>query len=294
MAWVQQAVPHNSALHRRPEHAPCAISLIEQFLQDQYGAIANQGIFGQEGMRTIDKPMTAEEERILAAIQPFIDQQTGLYQDQTRASLDQIRDQGADRRRRATRAAGTALGRTVGQRPGLAAQMMAEAAAPVTAAQAGLEFQAGQRGTEQELQLGAGAFDLSTGIYQGRGQRRSGLEQENIASKAQIGLPGVAGASQYQADLLGSRYWDLSNPMQNQFSFQSGLMGLGQGFDMQKMAIQQRYGQMNMQQQFDLKQKMEKWMADNNYGQSEDSEWWEVLFGGAKAGADIYGKATGG
>lgn len=259
------APPTPEALAMRDE-----LDVIPRWLQDQYGDIATYGQLGSQGMRDIDQPMFRQEEAVLGSIDPFMAQQTGLYQGQTREQLQQIRDQAADRRRRATRAAGTSLGRTIGQRPGLATQMMAEAAAPVTAAQAGLEFEAGQRGTQQELGLGAGAYDLATQILMGRGDRRTQLELQNQLSKAGVGLPGVAGASQYMADLWSNRYYDPTHPLQNQYSYQTGLMGVGQGMDLQKMALQQQYQSMNAQQQFDFQKQL---MQFKNSLGADDESW---------------------
>ena len=264
--------PTPEALAMRDE-----LDVIPGWLQDQYGDISQYGQLGSEGMRTIDQPMFRQEEAVLGSIDPFMERMTGLYGEQTRSSLDRIRDEGAQRRRRATSAAGRSLGRMAGQRPGLATQMMAEAAAPVTAAQAGMEFEAEQRGTGLEQNLLGSAYDMANQILMGRGGRRAELELQNQLSKSQVGLPGVAGASQYQADLLGNRYWDLTDPMAQRYSYQTGLMGVGQGMDLQTMAIRQRYGQLNAEQQMKLQQEMEAWMAENNYGQYQDPEFWEVF-----------------
>ena len=279
--------PTAGALAMRDE-----LDVTPRWLQERYGHIADFGALGQQGIRDIDAPAFTEEERILNALQPFIDEQTGLYRGQTRGQLEQIRDQGADRRRRATRAAGMALGRTTAQRPGLAAQFMAEAAAPVTAAQAGLEFQAGQRGTEQELQLGAGAFDLANQIFMGRGGRRSGLERENILSKSQVGLPGVERTSRFTADLLGSRYDDLTNPLQDRFSFQSGMANLQQGLTLQRDRIQQGYRSMNADQQQEFRLELAQFQHDLG---ADDRSWGSFMdflgIGGQAAGAIFGGPA---
>lgn len=250
------------------------LDVIPGWLQDQYGDISQYGQLGSEGMRTIDQPMFRQEEAVLGSIDPFMERMTGLYGEQTRSALDRIRDEGAQRRRRATSAAGRSLGRTAGQRPGLATQMMAEAAAPVTAAQAGLEFEAGQRGTQQEQQLLGSAYDMANQILMGRGGRRAELELQNQLSKSQVGLPGVAGANQYMADLLGNRYWDLTDPMAQRYSYQSGLMGLGQGFDIQKMAIQQRYQSMNAEQRFDFEKQLMQFKYDLG---ADDRSWGEFM-----------------
>ncbi len=184
----------------------------------QYRALMNMGIFGPAGMQSILEQVEGPENQMLADL-------PGRIEDQ----INQNAIRGADDRRQMTR--GLSLGRAGAQRPGLGAQMIAEATIPQRMQEAQYAGDITQTG-----------YDIADQVSLGQGQRRGDLLEENMKSKL-LGLQGMAGATGQAQGMLGERYWDPQSPYDMGLESSSRLAELqgdigrraasqGQGFQM--------------------------------------------------------------
>lgn len=243
----------------------------------QNRALLNLGIFGPGGMQSILEQAEGPENALLANLPGQTAEQLGFNQ-----------QQGAEARRRALRGASAQLGRVGAQRPGVAASIAASSAIPGRQAEAQRAFEIQQRAQDLENQIGLG-----------QGGRRADLLRENMLSKIQ-GLAGLSGAARTGAGMLGPQLMDPTNPLQNQFDLQSGLMNeqlqnqfqlnrQTQGFQ-RAMEFQRNYWtRANAQQMTRLRLWFESEMEKRGLGEyADDDDAWAAFADAVKDGAYTY------
>jgi len=257
-------------------------------LGNQYRNIANEGMYGVEGMKNILGPLERSQDMILQRLDPYVKMQLGIFDDQTQAAQEQIAVTGAGQRRRAAQGMGDTMARIGINRPGVAAQLQSENMTPFYQDQANRAYGANMSRMGAEQGLRAESEDTYRNIIGQRGASRSGLIQSNLQSKM-MGLQGLQGVEGFQADWLGNRGWDLTDPMKNQYSYQAGLMGLGNQFDISKMGYQNTLNKNFAQYQMQLSKELEAWMSNNDLGQYADPKWYEVVMGYLQSAAQTYG-----
>lgn len=258
-------------------------------IADQYGAIANRGVYGEAGMETVRAPLQNATNKVLGSMEPWLNKTTAG-----------IRQSEANQRRRALQATKAGMGRLGAQRPGAAAQSVAtNITMPSMVAESDRIF-----GAHQDMK------SLADRLVMGMGEFDTNLTRENMLSKAQIGLPGMAGTFGQMSSDLARRSWDKS--MENKFGWSPERQGETQWRIMdyfrdkdftinwnmgQQNALLNDWGQARSQQRqyeyasllMELKQKYDKEMQEL-FG----PDWFDKLMGGVGVGADAYGKTKGG
>jgi len=242
-------------------------------IMDWYGAMLNQGVYGQQGMETILGPSEQAQDMILQRLDPYTQMMLGLYDTQTKRATDRAQVEGADRRRRVSEQMGDEFNRIGVTRPGVAAQLGAQTMTPLYQDQASRIYDVGQGRLAQEQGLRAGAEDVFRGTVLDRGQARSDLQRENMRSKL-MGLQGMSGARMDDASLLGSRYWDTTDPMDKQLDYSTRMAQLGQGISNQASARDQQSGLERMKYGADLQAFLMQF--ENELNQPEA---WETFLG---------------
>lgn len=247
----------------------------------QFRAMANLGIRGPGGIQSILEQAEGPEQAILEGLPAREAELLGFNQQQA-----------ANQRRRQVRGLGGALGRTGVQRPGVAAAIAAGSAVPVNIAEQDRAF-----GLRQEFQ------NLEDRINLGQGQRRAGLIEQDMLSRA-AGTAGLAGQAGQVAGILGQQFLDPTNPFQNQLAFQTDIMNQQQQDRLGLAGQQQIFQQRNMQYQgylnrlfqtqgANIRLWMERQFKELGLGQYSESEW-DKIMEGFKNGILAYGATQGG
>jgi len=240
-------------------------------LQNRFANITNEGIFGETGIRNILDPLESSQDKILQSLEPYYGEMTGMYDDQTRELLNMLATSGADRRRRMTAATSDDMARIGVNRPGVAQRMQSESMTPLLSDQANREFTAGMGGMEQKMDLRSQIEDIMRSLVSARGENRSGLIKENLASKT-MGLSGLMDLINQQQGFVNNRTWDTKDPMSKQWEYGTGMADIMHGYGNQD-AYRDFKNQMRiMQEQLRLKQEWEAWLANNNLGQYMDDD----------------------
>lgn len=240
-------------------------------LGNQYRNIANEGMYGAEGMQQILSPLERSRDMILQRLDPYTRMMLELYDKQTQKAQEGVAVTGAGQRRRATQAMGDTMARIGVNQPGRAAQLQTDMMTPFYQDQADRAFDVDMGRLGQEQGLRAESEGTYRDIVGQRGAGRAGLIQENLQSKMS-GLQGLQGVEAMQGDLIGNQFWGLQDPMGKQYSYQSGLMGLGHGFDISKMGYQGQLNKDFSSHQVELQKSLETWMYNNNLGQYMDAD----------------------
>jgi hypothetical protein len=163
---------------------------------DQYRAVANQGVYGPAGMQTIRAPLQNATNKVLGSMEPWLNETTAG-----------IRQSEANQRRRALQATEAGMGKAGAQRPRAPADLIASnITMPSMVAESDRIF-----GAHQDMK------SLSDRLIMGMGEFDTNLTRENMLSKSQVGLPGMAGTFGQMQDSLARRDWDKS--MENKFGW---------------------------------------------------------------------------
>ena len=266
------------------------LNTVPELLLEQWGNVANHGLYNREGMETILRPVESAERRVMRAMPGFMESQNLAGRESLAEGIDYRRAEGANQRRQAISGLGQALGGRVATQPGVSAKMMAEAGAGSMGQQASDIFGAQSGLSAEERAREADTFNAINSLGMGMGARRSNLTQENMASKLQ-GLSGMQNALGLQANLMGGRYWDTTDPTQKQYAYSSAMNTQMAGIQQQRDYLQQGFSQMNAQQQAELQKMLLQYEHDLNKPGAFDT-FLQALAGGANAYASTHGVPT--
>jgi len=119
------------------------------------------------------------------------------------------------------------------------------------------------------------------------------LIERNLASRYNLGLPGIAGSQSLLQALITGQPWNQSLPISEQYAFNAANAGLGNRIWQSQTAIQNAYSQLNALQQFQYQQELMKLQADLQ--QQNQPSFLQTLGGGLLGGLGaLAGGLTGG
>lgn len=167
----------------------------------QSGALLNEGYMGSAGLENIFTQFEEPENRLLDALPG-----------RTADLINQGKLSTADAARSLTRGAP----KTVGRRPGRGAELISEALVPMKTDQAA-----------HERDLINQAYSIADSIDLGRGARRAGYLDKNMASKTG-GIPLLSNAIGQGGNLTTGRIWDTEDPANKALTIQDDAQDYGE------------------------------------------------------------------
>jgi len=251
-------------------------------LQNMYRQIANEGVYNPADLAAILGQSEQGQDITLQSLWPYFGAQSELYDTGTQNALANIASLSAAQRNRQMQGVNRAYGSQFANRPGVLASMVAGTAGDLFANQQNLAYGAQQQGIAQKQALLEAIKNQADQLTLGRGDQRSGLIEQNLASRYNLGLPGIAGSQSLLQSLITGQPWNQSLPISEQYAFNAANSGLGNRIWQQQAGMQQTYAQLNALQQFQYQQELMKLRAELQ--QQNQPNFLQTLGGGLLSG----------